>query len=30
MTDRVLVMGDGRILEERRNSQRRPASELHW
>ncbi|MEZ5565517.1 MAG: ABC transporter ATP-binding protein [Gammaproteobacteria bacterium] len=30
MTDRVLVMGDGRILEERHNAQRRPARELSW
>jgi putative ABC transport system ATP-binding protein len=30
MSDRVLVMGDGRIQEERRNPRRRPASELSW
>ena len=30
MTDRVLVMGDGRILEERHNPQRRRAAELSW
>jgi putative ABC transport system ATP-binding protein len=30
MTDRVLIMGDGRITEERHNAQRRPARELHW
>ncbi len=30
MTDRVLVMGDGRIIEERRNPTRRPARELSW
>jgi putative ABC transport system ATP-binding protein len=30
MTDRVLVMGDGRILEERRNPRRRRAAELSW
>jgi putative ABC transport system ATP-binding protein len=30
MADRVLVMGDGRIHEERRNAQRRPARELTW
>jgi putative ABC transport system ATP-binding protein len=30
MSDRVLVMGDGRIQEERRNATRRPASELAW
>ncbi len=30
MADRVLVMGDGRIHEERRNSQRRPAREITW
>jgi putative ABC transport system ATP-binding protein len=30
MANRVLVLGDGRILEERRNASRRPASELHW
>lgn len=30
MTDRVLVMGDGRIAEERRNPTRRPARELSW
>ena len=30
MADRVLVMGDGRILEERRNLQRRPAREITW
>jgi putative ABC transport system ATP-binding protein len=30
MADRVLVMGDGRIQEERRNPQRRPAQELSW
>ncbi|MCL4722249.1 MAG: ABC transporter ATP-binding protein [Gammaproteobacteria bacterium] len=30
MTDRVLVMGDGRIVEERHNPTRRPARELSW
>ncbi len=30
MTDRVLIMGDGQIIEERHNEQRRPARELHW
>ena len=30
MADRVLVMGDGRIHEERRNAQRRPAREMSW
>jgi putative ABC transport system ATP-binding protein len=30
MADRVLVMGDGKIHEERRNAARRPASELSW
>ena len=30
MADRVLVMGDGRIHEERRNARRRPARELSW
>jgi len=30
MTDRVLVMGDGHIVEERRNSSKRRAAELHW
>ncbi len=30
MTDRVLVMGDGRIIDERRNAQRRPARDLSW
>jgi len=30
MADRVLVMGDGRIQEERRNPHRRPARELSW
>lgn len=30
MTDRVLVMGDGRIVEERRNDKRTPARDLHW
>jgi len=30
LADRVLVMGDGRIHEERRNSQRRPAREITW
>ena len=30
MTDRVLVMGDGRILEERHNTSRRRAAELAW
>jgi putative ABC transport system ATP-binding protein len=30
MADRVLVLGDGRIQEERRNSHRRPAQELSW
>jgi putative ABC transport system ATP-binding protein len=30
MADRVLVLGDGRIQEERRNASRRPARELVW
>jgi putative ABC transport system ATP-binding protein len=30
MADRVLVMGDGRIHEERRNAQRRAAREITW
>ena len=30
MADRVLVMGDGRIHDERRNERRRPARELSW
>jgi putative ABC transport system ATP-binding protein len=30
MADRVLVLGDGRIVEERRNATRRPARELSW
>ena len=30
MADRVLVMGDGTIHEERRNQRRRPARELSW
>jgi putative ABC transport system ATP-binding protein len=30
MADRVLVMGDGNIHEERRNAHRRPAKELTW
>jgi putative ABC transport system ATP-binding protein len=30
MADRVLVMGDGRIHDERRNTTRRPARELSW
>jgi putative ABC transport system ATP-binding protein len=30
MTDRVLVMGDGQIVDERRNARRRPARELSW
>jgi putative ABC transport system ATP-binding protein len=30
MTDRVLVMGDGHIIEERHNTQRRRAAELSW
>jgi putative ABC transport system ATP-binding protein len=30
MTDRVLVMGDGHIVEERRNPSKRPAAELRW
>lgn len=30
MADRVLVMADGRIAEERRNENRRPAGELSW
>ena len=30
MADRVLVMGDGTIHEERRNVQRRPAREISW
>ncbi len=30
MADRVLIMGDGRIHEERRNARRRPAREMAW
>lgn len=30
MADRVLVLGDGRIQQERRNPRRRPARELAW
>jgi putative ABC transport system ATP-binding protein len=30
MSDRVLVMGDGHVQEERRNTARRPARELAW
>jgi len=30
MADRVLVMGDGAIHEERRNAHRRPAREMSW
>ena len=30
MTDRVLVMGDGQIVEERHNANKRRAAELHW
>jgi putative ABC transport system ATP-binding protein len=30
MADRVLVMGDGTIHEEHRNSERRPAREMTW
>ena len=30
LADRVLIMGDGRIHEERRNAQRRPAREMSW
>lgn len=30
MADRVLVMGDGQIVEERENADRRPARELRW
>ena len=30
MTDRVLVMGDGHIIEERHNARRRRAAELSW
>jgi putative ABC transport system ATP-binding protein len=30
MADRVLHMSDGRLVEERRNAQRRPAAELQW
>jgi len=30
MADRVLVMGDGTVHEERRNASRRPARELTW
>ena len=30
MADRVLVMGDGRITQERTNATRRPARELTW
>jgi putative ABC transport system ATP-binding protein len=30
MADRVLIMGDGNVHEERRNAHRRPAKELTW
>ena len=30
MADRVLIMSDGRIVEERRNAVRRPVAELEW
>lgn len=30
MADRVLIMSDGQIIEERRNTKRRPARELAW
>ncbi|MGI9343651.1 MAG: ABC transporter ATP-binding protein [Gammaproteobacteria bacterium] len=30
MTDRVLIMGDGQIIEERVNASKRRAAELHW
>ena len=30
MTDRVLVMGDGQIIEERHNAEKRRAAELTW
>ncbi len=30
MTDRVLTMGDGRVIEERRNPRKRRAAELQW
>ncbi len=30
MADRVLVLGDGRIQQEKRNAARRPAKELTW
>ncbi len=30
MADRVLVLGDGRIQQQRRNERRRPARELTW
>jgi putative ABC transport system ATP-binding protein len=30
MTDRVLVMGDGQIIEERRNAHKRRARDLKW
>jgi len=30
MADRVLILGDGRIQEERRNASRRQARELAW
>ena len=30
MADRVLYFGDGRIVEERRNAERRSPSELTW
>ncbi len=30
MTDRVLIMGDGQIVEERRNPRKRRAAELQW
>jgi putative ABC transport system ATP-binding protein len=30
MGDRVLRLSDGRIIDQQRNAQRRPARELHW
>jgi len=30
MTDRVLIMGDGQIVEQRVNPTKRRAADLHW
>ena len=30
MTNHILVMGDGHIVESRKNTRRRPARDLHW